>query len=129
MQQDLLSPGVIKAATISDCTRYRYELRRVWDANQRLLVVCMLNPSTADAEKDDPTIRELTYFAKLWGYGGLLIVNLYAFRASQPREMMAQDGNIIVGPKNGEFIEAAFTFARHQNTRILAAWGERRRFR
>ncbi|EPE99503.1 DUF1643 domain-containing protein [Rhizobium grahamii] len=113
--------GTQKSAVISDCKRYRYELCRTWDAGKRLLVVCMLNPSTADDEKDDPTLRELTYFGKLWGYSGLIVVNLNAFRASHPSVMMAEGA--CVGPKNGEFIESALTFSRHQGTPVLAAWG------
>lgn len=58
---------VQKDAVISECTRYRYKLTRRWDGANPMLPVCMLNPSTADHEKDDPTIRELTHFATLWG--------------------------------------------------------------
>jgi hypothetical protein len=118
MQTD---PSVQKSAVISACRCYRYELRRIWDARKRLLVACLLNPSTADDETDDPTLRELIYFAKLWGYGGLSVVNLNAFRAAHPSEMMAQ--TTCVGPKNSEFIDAAFAFACHQGTPFLVAWG------
>ncbi|MGY5812033.1 DUF1643 domain-containing protein [Rhizobium sp. LEGMi198b] len=114
-------PAIEKSAVISDCKLYRYELRRRWDAALYSLPVCMLNPSTADHEKDDPTIRELTHFAKLWGYGGLYIVNLWAFRSSSPAEMMASADP--KGPGNKRYIEQAFGYARHFNTPMLAAWG------
>ncbi|AJD42998.1 DUF1643 domain-containing protein [Rhizobium sp. SEMIA 4085] len=116
------SIGLIKkAAVISDCGRYRYELTRVWEKGRPLLVTCMLNPSTADADNDDPTICALIHFGKAWGYGGLLVVNLFAFRSSSPIVMMSS--HYPRGPKNVQFIETALTVARLQNTPALAAWG------
>ncbi|APO76510.1 hypothetical protein AM571_CH03726 [Rhizobium etli 8C-3] len=110
-----------KAAVISDCGRFRYELTRVWDKGGPLLVTCMLNPSTADADNDDPTIRALIDFGRVWSYGGLLVVNLFAFRSSSPIVMMSWHDPR--GPKNAQFIDAALTLARSQNTPVLAAWG------
>ena len=65
------------SAVISDCQRYRYWLER--DRGERPLVFVMLNPSTADAEVDDPTIRRCRRFASDNGYTGIIVVNLYAF--------------------------------------------------
>ena len=112
---------MLRTAVISPCELFRYELRRVWDDTLPLLVVCMLNPSTADAEKDDPTLRELIHFARLWGYGGLLIVNLNARRTSSPAEMMASDASF--GPENARHLAAAMEYARDHGGRLLAAWG------
>jgi hypothetical protein len=100
---------------------YRYELRRVWDGRLPLLVVCMLNPSTADADRDDPTIRTLIHFAKLWGYGGILVVNLCAWRASLPAELATCDNP--VGPENWRYIERAIATADENGGRLLVAWG------
>lgn len=107
-------------ALIVDC--YRYELRRIWDDSLPLLVVCMLNPSTADHEKNDPTVLALIHFGKLWGYGGLLIVNLYAFRSSSPKEMFAA-GAAACGPENEKYTAAAALYAKANGGRMLAAWG------
>lgn len=122
MTSDLFKPVMRKDATISPCGRYRYELRRTWDKQKPALAACMLNPSTADAEKDDPTIRQLIGFATLWGYGGLYVVNLFAFRASQPKDL---PGNIVeaIGPDNNLYIDEAFNMARHRGKPALAAWG------
>jgi hypothetical protein len=62
-----------RSAIISACGKFRPELRRVWDDSKPLLPVCMLNPSRGDHTIDDPTILTLIWFAKLWGYGGLLL--------------------------------------------------------
>jgi len=102
-------------------SEYRYELGRSWDLTKPVLVVCMLNPSTADAERDDPTVLTLIHFAKLWGYGGLRIVNLFAFRTSKPTELLECD--VRFGPDNGRYIEAAMDYAAKNGGRLLAAWG------
>ena len=112
---------MLRTAIISLCGLFRYEIRRVWDNSLPLLVVCMLNPSTADAERDDPTLRELIHFARLWGYGGLLIVNLNALRTSSPAEMMATHN--AFGPENGRYLGSALQYAQDHGGRVLAAWG------
>lgn len=102
--------------------KYRYVLKRKWGTGD-YLVVCMLNPSTADAMKDDPTILTLIHFAKLWGYGGIWIVNENAFRASKPADMRAAADP--VGKANDHFLELACEYASLSSGIALAAWGER----
>lgn len=121
MSLDLFKTEMRMSAAISDCTFYRDELRRVWDAGKPILVVCMLNPSDADHRLNDPTVLVLIWFAKLWGYGGILIVNLHAWRSPSPKEMMKAKDSI--GPRCDNFIDHALIIARHQNTPVLAAWG------
>ena len=72
-----------KAAILSDDGRYRYLLERQWDERPRM-AWCMLNPSTADANIDDQTIKRCIGFAKREGFGGIIVVNLMAFRATSP---------------------------------------------
>jgi hypothetical protein len=79
---------VKRAATISDCGRFRLTLTRKWGEGLQLVVI-MLNPSTADAERDDPTIRRLIAWARAWGYDGIIVVNLLPIRTSDPREALA----------------------------------------
>jgi hypothetical protein len=67
---------------------YRYKLTRVWDAALSTLTFVLLNPSTADAVQVDPTLRRCMAFARREGYGGLDVVNLYAFRTKDPKVLM-----------------------------------------
>ncbi len=77
MSGDLL---IKRSAVISDCGHYRLRLDRVWDDRLPPMVICGLNPSTADGEKDDPTIRREMGFARRENCGALVKVNLAAFR-------------------------------------------------
>jgi hypothetical protein len=85
----------------------------------------MLNPSTADAEEDDPTIRRCMGFAKAWGCGGVNVVNLYAWRATLPSEMFrAQIDELdIVGPENDDYLLACRMASHQDQTPVVAAWG------
>jgi hypothetical protein len=77
----------------------------------------MLNPSTADAERDDPTIRRCVAFSRLWGCGKLQVVNLFAFRATNPRDLrLAEDP---VGPENSRYVKEAVEAAGP----VVCAWG------
>lgn len=85
----------------------------------------MLNPSRADAEQDDPTILALIWFAQLWGYGGIEVINLRSWRASRPRYLFAAeaDGIDTIGPANEAAWRDMRTYARCNNLPILVAWG------
>lgn len=78
-----------KTEETSFCGKYRYSLGRVWDTVEPHLVWVMLNPSIADAYIDDATIRRVRSFTKREGYGGLIVVNVFAYRATNPKDMHA----------------------------------------
>lgn len=82
-------PTVKKGAVISECGRYRYQLWRIWDEEKPKVLFIMHNPSTADANDDDPTIRRCIAFAKSWGYGGIYVGNISAYRATNPSDLDA----------------------------------------
>lgn len=107
------------SATISDCGTYRYTLHRdlggLLGAGVCLFV--MLNPSTADASQDDPTIRRCKAFADRWGHAELTVANLYAYRATSPAAL--DEAADPVGPHNDDWIDRLATAA----TRIVCAWG------
>ena len=74
-------------ANISDCGKYRYELHREWDKDKKKVLFIMLNPSTADHVEDDLTTRRCIKYAERWGYGGIMIGNIYPFRAKRPKHL------------------------------------------
>lgn len=106
-------------AEFSECRTYRYVLWRrwAWEGFAQQVMFIGLNPSTADETKDDPTIRRCIRFAKDWGYSGLLMLNAFAFRATDPKVMKAAADPI--GPGNDE----ALSYRRTQASLIIAAWG------
>ena len=77
----------MKKAIISDCGKYRYELHREWDKSKKKVLFVMLNPSTADGLNNDLTTIRCINFAKKWGYGGIMIGNIYPFRAKRPKDL------------------------------------------
>lgn len=93
-----LADRVQKRASISPCGLYRYSLERWWDTSCYARYYIMLNPSTADAEVDDPTIRRCMGLAKRDRFGGIVVLNLFAFRATSPADMKAAADP--VGPEN-----------------------------
>lgn len=110
--------AIIKGAVISPCQLYRYALWRYWESGRPILVFVMLNPSTADAEVDDPTILRCCERARRDGYGGILVVNLFGLRATDPKELFRHADP--VGPDNDEAIKIA---AAAPNSTLICAWG------
>ena len=104
-------------ATFSECKKYRYALWRVWDQNRPKVMFIGLNPSTADEVNNDPTIRRCINFAKDWNYGGVIVVNLFAYRATKPEDLFAFKQP--VGPKNDYWINKHSIDAEL----VIGAWG------
>lgn len=116
---DTLFGGTQSTAKLSDCGAYRYSLTRQWDDARPSLGWVMLNPSKADAKKNDPTVRRCIGFAKRWHYGGIVVRNLYALRATDPRELAIHPDP--VGPLNDDELALA-AFAEPVT---MLAWGAR----
>lgn len=105
-------------ATFSPCRTYRYSLWRHWGPPEGSYAMFIgLNPSTADEVEDDPTIRRCVAFAKTWGYSGLCMTNLFAFRTKAPSIMKAEPDP--VGPENDETLHRLAQGAGV----VVAAWG------
>jgi hypothetical protein len=107
---------VTGGAAFSRDGRYRYRLWRHWDGSRPAIVFCMLNPSTADARRDDPTIRRCIGFARRWGYGGVEVVNIFALRATDPRTL--RSARDPIGPRNDAFMLRAAA-----RSPVVIAWG------
>lgn len=107
-----------RSAEISECGQYRYGLHRTWSGGGNGKVCCfiMLNPSKADADIDDPTIKRCMAFTQAWGYSTLSVLNLFAFRSTNPAGLLTVADP--VGPKNDAAIVAAKTA-----DLVIAAWG------
>lgn len=107
-------------AVISSDQVYRYALWREIEAqgNEGTVLFVMLNPSTADASVDDPTIRRCMGFARDWGYGRLAVGNLYAMRATDPVQLAQFKGDPI-GPENDEWLRKLVADA----DQTIVAWG------
>jgi len=96
---------------------WRYRLTRTWDSGRPTACFIMLNPSKAGRERDDPTIRRCIRFSQLWGYGGIVVLNLFALRATNPEELKGHEDPI--GPDNDGQIRAAVA----QCSLVVVAWG------
>ncbi len=106
-------------AVISACGSYRYLLTRQVGSGSRTATFVMLNPSTADATNDDPTIRRCIGFARQWGCGRLAVLNLFAIRATDPADMKrAADP---VGPENRDWFDR--TLSVPDAGPVICAWG------
>lgn len=133
IDEETASRGMRCYCTMSEDRVHRFSLMRVWDTSLPCLVWIMLNPSKADASVDDPTIRKCIGFARSWGYGSILVYNLWPFRATSPMDLavwlqhgaddeaMAENLTVIR--------ESAVGTARASDTpsskwpRVVLAWG------
>jgi hypothetical protein len=110
-------PKINMGARFDATGAYRYTLWRSWDLERPRLVFVMLNPSTADAEVNDPTIRRCLGFAQAWGYGALEVVNLFALKTPQPSQL-----SLAADPVGAE-CDAAIVQAVEQADCTVIAWG------
>ena len=108
------------SAEISEDGMYRYGLLRRLTRGERTVLFVGLNPSTADAQTDDPTIRRCVGFARLWGYDLMLVGNIYAYRSTNPNGLLGVEDP--VGPGNVAALKSMIQKA----DRIVAAWGRHR---
>lgn len=106
----------IKDASFSPCNKHRIWLSRIWDDTKPLIMFIGLNPSTANAESDDPTIRRVKAMAKSWGYGGVYMMNLFTYISTDPKQLNIEDGNFILANRHLKHIAT-------KCDEIIFAWG------
>lgn len=116
MQQKLFKP-LFPAAILSEDRTYRYTLYREWNPKKAMVMIIGLNPSTADEHSDDPTIRRCIQFAKDWGFGRLMMVNLFAIRGTDPK--ILKEVPDPIGPENDLYLQKMA----HESQLIIGAWG------
>lgn len=109
--------GIVSTAEFSACGGYRYSLTRQWSDTRARLLFVLLNPSTADAAHNDPTVARCMRRAQLGGFGAFRVVNLFAYRATRPADLFAAASPI--GPDNDKALVAGARWADH----IICGWG------
>ena len=109
-------------ATFSPCRRWRYLLWRRWDAAKPVANFLMLNPSTADEVKLDPTCARARDFAERWGFGSLYVTNIFGWRATDPEKMKAAEDPV------GKGNDAAIVRAAKAAALVVCAWGNHGQF-
>jgi hypothetical protein len=100
-------------------SRYRYSLWRAWSNDSPRIVFILLNPSSADEERNDPTIRRCIGFARAWNFGSIEVVNLFAYRATDAKELL----KVVdpVGEENNRFLMQAV----ERCSTVVVGWGTR----
>jgi hypothetical protein len=105
------------ACIFSPDRKYRYTLVHVWDQQKEMIAFIGLNPSTADENQLDPTLRRIKGYATDWGYGSFAMLNLFAYRSTDPSILYEiQDP---IGPENDRYITAVS----HKTNLVIACWG------
>jgi hypothetical protein len=104
-------------AVFSPDRKYRYQLTRSIGPYMQSVNFIMLNPSTADETKDDPSIRRCIGFARSWGFGRLIVTNLFAIRATDPKQMLSEPEPI--GQDNSEWLVKSA----NRSALVVCAWG------
>lgn len=106
-------------AELSADRKYRYVLWRIWNKNLPLLGFILLNPSTADESKDDATVTRCVQRARETGFGGMVIVNLFAFRCTDPAELLEHSPTAMIGPGNDQHIWTQMRRCKQ----VICGWG------
>lgn len=114
-----IGDGQSSSAVYSDCETYRYELTRQWQSTAPRLLFVMLNPSTATEAQSDPTVGRCERRARQMGFGAFRVVNLFGFRATDPRDLRQQGDP--VGPDNDQILVDSVTQWRPDQ--VICAWG------
>lgn len=110
---------MIRDAILSQNCQHRYMLTRHWDNGPGVMFV-MLNPSTADAASDDPTIRRCIRFAKDWGYPAMHVANLFSYRATDPEHLRGKSREELEGARHWAVLSAFLPLVA---TEVICAWG------
>lgn len=119
---------VYSEAGLSTDGIYRWWLYRCWAVEGPLIIWIMMNPSTADHKKNDPTIQKIMRYSKRWGYAAAVVLNIYAYRTSRPENLPQQESDRI-GRSNDWWIETMLRYAKRKNVPVICAWGAKHKER
>jgi len=104
-------------ASFSPCRKWRYDLWRIWDPSLQRVAFIGLNPSTADETANDPTVTRCINYAKTWGYGGMHMLNIFGYRATDPKDMKSVEDPVGIGNTG------VVTAIARECELIICAWG------
>lgn len=105
------------SAIFSPDRKYRYALQRIWNPSLPVVMFIGLNPSTADEICDDPTVTRCQNYARDWGYGGLYMTNLFAYRSTDPQALFTAPNPV------GDETDAYIKKLSHKAGIVVAVWG------
>lgn len=106
----------LSGAEFSDCGKYRYKLWRIWDPQASIVTFIGLNPSTANEVDNDATIRRVIRYAKDWGYGGVYMMNLFAYISTQPAKLLTSGEDLEINNKHLDEVVG-------KSSMVVFAWG------
>lgn len=115
---------LISEAGISSDGQYRWWLYRAWDLEKPLVIWVMMNPSTADHRKNDPTIMKVMRYSQRWGFGGILVMNIYSYRTSRPEDLPASE-RLRIGDRGNRWLKWCFEYAGARDIPVICAWGSK----
>lgn len=113
-----VDPKIECNSEFSSCLKYRWSLSRKWDNTKCVCVFIGLNPSTADETVNDPTVNRCMNYAMSWGYGSLIMLNLFAYRSTDPKKLY-----IIDNPIGHCNLSTIISFCKNADI-VIAAWGK-----
>lgn len=114
---------IVKSAVISECGKHRYRLERAWGAGKGTVLWVMLNPSTADGKTNDATITKIAEMTHRWAYSGLVVVNLFTYRATDPKELSKVGPRDLNGPDATKHLVNEL---RRKPALVVVGWGANR---
>ncbi len=118
--------GIERDALLSPCKTWRWWLSRIWDPTKPIGLLVLINPSKADDAFDDPTVTDLMKRGRVWGWGGFYIVNLFAYRSSDPDDLLVAADPI--GPEADAWIVKKLGVAVAGGGQVVVAWGKSHNF-
>lgn len=115
----LICGNKFSGITIDYSGKFRYVLYRVWDETKETILWFLLNPSTADESVLDPTLTRCRTFSMMWGYGGFRVINVFAYRATKPKDLRRFKEEYIIGGENNATISKECLIT----SKIIVGWG------
>lgn len=113
----------LRGAVFSECRTFRYRLWEIWDRSKPIVCYVMLNPSTADEVKNDPTVERCSRRALQMGGGGFRVANIFALRSTDPAALYKTDDSTKLGGGPHDYNNAHISAAARASNIVICGWG------